>query len=44
VEWANRDAAANKGKSYLTESKEMASQILRVFVNAQRGFYDREQS
>ncbi|MBC7235667.1 MAG: glycosyltransferase [Chloroflexi bacterium] len=41
VEWADRDLALGKGKSYLAESKEMAMQICRVKLNAWRGFYDR---
>lgn len=41
VAWANRDRARGKRKSYLAESREMASQVLRVKLNAWRGFYDR---
>ncbi|MGI6368898.1 MAG: glycosyltransferase [Anaerolineae bacterium] len=41
VEWADRDAARGKQKSYLAESKEMLGQILRVKRNAWRGEYDR---
>jgi dolichyl-phosphate beta-glucosyltransferase len=39
VAWANRDTARGKGKSYLSESREMALQILRVKVNEWRGVY-----
>jgi dolichyl-phosphate beta-glucosyltransferase len=42
VDWANRDVARGKGKSYLAESKEMATQILRITLNEWRGVYDRE--
>ncbi|MCD6519730.1 MAG: glycosyltransferase [Anaerolineae bacterium] len=42
VEWSNRDISQGKRKSYLAESKEMASQVLRVKLNAWRGFYDRQ--
>ncbi len=41
VRWANRDRSRGKSKSYLAESREMASQVLRVKLNAWRGFYDR---
>ena len=41
VSWANRDRSRGKRKSYLAESREMASQVLRVKLNAWRGFYDR---
>lgn len=41
VEWANRDVAVGKRKSYLAESKEMAEQILRIKINEWRGVYDR---
>ncbi len=41
VEWANRDVAVGKRKSYLAESKEMAEQILRIKINEWRGIYDR---
>ncbi len=41
VEWADRDLAKGKGKSYVTESQEMARQILRIKMNALKGFYDR---
>jgi hypothetical protein len=41
VEWANRDVSHGKGKSYLSESREMASQVLRVKLNEWRGYYDR---
>ncbi|NLT73390.1 MAG: glycosyltransferase [Chloroflexi bacterium] len=40
VAWADRDVATGKQKSYLTESREMLGQILRVKRNARRGFYD----
>ena len=40
VEWSNRDRAQGKGKSYLGESREMATQVLRVKLNALRGFYN----
>lgn len=40
VEWSNRDVATGKGKSYLSESREMARQILRVICNRWRGYYD----
>ena len=40
VNWADRDVATKKRKSYLAESKEMAAQVLRVKLNALRGFYD----
>lgn len=40
VEWADRDVARGKRKSYLAESREMAGQVLRVKLNAWRGFYD----
>jgi glycosyltransferase involved in cell wall biosynthesis len=39
VEWANRDVAVGKGKSYLAESKEMALQVVRVRRNDWRGLY-----
>ena len=39
VDWADRDAARGKGKSYLAESREMATQVLRVRLNAWRGVY-----
>ncbi len=41
VDWANRDVAMGKGKSYLRESQEMFAQVLRVRLNAWRGLYDR---
>jgi len=41
VEWANRDVALGKRKSYLRESQEMLGQVLRVKWNAWRGLYDR---
>jgi dolichyl-phosphate beta-glucosyltransferase len=41
VEWANRDIARGKGKSYLAESREMAAQILRIRLNEWRGVYDK---
>jgi len=40
VEWADRDLARGKGKSYLSESWEMARQVFRVKLNAWRGVYD----
>jgi len=41
VAWANRDLAEQgKGKSYLAESVEMATQVLRVKLNEWRGRYD----
>jgi len=40
VSWANRDRAKGKGKSYLAESREMATQVLRVKFNQWRGYYD----
>lgn len=40
VAWADRDVAKGKRKSYLAESREMAAQVLRVKLNAWRGFYD----
>ena len=39
VEWANRDVATGKDKSYLGESREMASQVIRVRLNAWLGRY-----
>lgn len=39
VAWANRDVARGKGKSYLSESREMAEQILRIKLNEWRGVY-----
>jgi len=39
VEWADRDVATGKGKSYWAESREMAAQVLRVKINAWRGLY-----
>ena len=39
VEWANRDVATGKDKSYLAESREMAGQVLRVRLNAWLGRY-----
>ena len=42
VAWANRDLAAGKRKSYLAESKEMATQVLRVRLNEWRGFYGKK--
>jgi len=39
VAWANRDVASGKNKSYLTESKEMAAQVLRIKLNELRGVY-----
>ena len=42
VEWANRDVATGKGKSYIAESGEMASQVLRVKLNEWRGYYARD--
>jgi glycosyltransferase involved in cell wall biosynthesis len=39
VEWADRDVATGKGKSYVSESKEMAGQVLRVKLNDWRGLY-----
>lgn len=44
VEWANRDVAVGKRKSYLAESKEMAMQVLRVRRNDWRGLYGPRQS
>jgi dolichyl-phosphate beta-glucosyltransferase len=41
VKWADRDLAKGKGKSYVAESQEMARQILRIKINALKGFYDR---
>jgi glycosyltransferase involved in cell wall biosynthesis len=41
VDWANRDLARGKRKSYLGESKEMAAQVLRVKLNDWRGVYDK---
>jgi dolichyl-phosphate beta-glucosyltransferase len=41
VAWADRDVSRGKGKSYLVESREMASQVLRVKLNEWRGYYDR---
>jgi dolichyl-phosphate beta-glucosyltransferase len=41
VKWADRDLAKGKGKSYVAESQEMARQILRIKMNALKGFYDR---
>ncbi len=41
VRWADRDVSRGKERSYLAESKEMAMQILRVKLNAWRGFYTR---
>ena len=40
VDWADRDEAKGKRKSYLAESREMAAQILRVKLNDWRGLYD----
>lgn len=40
VDWADRDISRGKGKSYLAESIEMATQIVRVKLNDWRGFYD----
>jgi dolichyl-phosphate beta-glucosyltransferase len=40
VEWANRDVARGKKKSYLAESKEMAEQVLRIVLNERRGMYN----
>ena len=40
VEWADRDAAKGKRKSYLAESREMAAQVIRARLNAWRGLYD----
>ncbi len=39
VEWANRDVSRGKNKSYLSESVEMAGQLLRVKWNERRGLY-----
>ena len=39
VEWANRDVATGKDKSYFAESREMAGQVLRVRLNAWLGRY-----
>lgn len=39
VEWADRDVAKGKGKSYVAESREMAAQVLRVKMNDWRGAY-----
>jgi len=39
VEWANRDVATGKDKSYIAESREMAGQVLRVRLNAWLGRY-----
>lgn len=39
VAWANRDVARGKNKSYLGESKEMATQVVRVKLNEWRGLY-----
>lgn len=41
VAWANRDEAVGKKKSYLAESREMAGQVLKVKLNAWKGFYDK---
>lgn len=41
VEWKDRDIAKGKRKSYLKESKEMLTQILRVKLNDLRGLYDK---
>ena len=43
VAWADRDLSRGKGKSYWTESKEMAGQVLRVKLNQWRGVYDRRE-
>lgn len=40
VTWADRDVATGKGKSYWSESREMAEQVLRVKLNDLRGLYD----
>ena len=40
VDWSDRDVALGKGKSYFVESREMATQVLRVKVNDWRGNYD----
>ncbi len=42
VEWANRDVSRGKNKSYLSESAEMATQLLRVKLNEWRGLYRRD--
>lgn len=42
VRWADRDVSRGKERSYLAESKEMAMQVLRVKLNAWRGFYGRD--
>ena len=39
VEWANRDISEGKGKSYVSESIEMAEQVVRVKLNHWRGEY-----
>jgi dolichyl-phosphate beta-glucosyltransferase len=39
VEWEDRDRTAGKQKSYLKESVEMFSQVLKVRLNAWRGLY-----
>lgn len=39
VAWADRDVTSGKGKSYFTESKEMAAQVLKIKLNELRGFY-----
>ncbi len=40
VSWSDRDIARGKNKSYWSESKEMAEQVLRVKLNDLRGLYD----
>ncbi len=40
VDWADRDVAQGKGKSYWRESREMAEQVLRIKRNEARGAYD----
>jgi len=39
VDWSNRDLATGKGKSYVSESREMAAQVWRIKVNAWRNYY-----
>jgi dolichyl-phosphate beta-glucosyltransferase len=41
VEWEDRDRTTGKQKSYLKESAEMLSQVLKVKLNALRGYYKR---